>query len=793
MKVFIALLALVLLADAGAAPAASDADVGAYPKELETLSQELSAAQYELGATWLSRRQLHHLRERVQSARERALKIREQARGQVAYYTQLLEALGPPPQKGEPPEAPDLEAQRKQLDSALASFEGVAKKANVLTVQATTLLERIASAVTRMTASELLERGPAVWSLSLWASAFEEVRALAGRGASSAPTGPGREGSYDPVRLWSVVGGVLLSLLTARMAVGRGWRWVQSRAILAGFSAASMPGIRIAAGALLPLSVAAAVGYASTKTLTDVSLGEDIIAALLVAALAFFCVVDLARIALRPASLQGGQAADGALGRRLRAVSVCVALSLLVYTTGQRFTISAEFLQVVQFVLRTMIAAGTVLALSGLGPFASRGPSREPAGRRPLALRRRRRLVGSTIRRLGLVIGAALVAANPVLIAFGFNALADELFVGALWSVLLVSAALLGRVVLSDLLELIIRRVVRPSVILSGLRPLPRRAARLLHMAAMGLVNVLGVTGVAYGLLSVWGVDVAGLTVWGYKVLEGIEVGDVRISIFDIGTSVFVLLSVLVATRLLQRFLAQRVFPNTRLDEGAEAALYKSIGYLGLILSLTLAVAAVGVDLTELALVLGGLAVGIGFGLQHIAGNIVSGLVMLAERPIKPGDWVAVKEYEGLVHRIGLRATELRNFQNASCIVPNAEIISGTITNWTHKDRGAFLKIAVTLVHSADDEAATRVLLQCARTHRGVLQYPAPQIYLRSITPLGLRYELWAYLADARSLDVVQSDLCRAIARALPMAGVHFALDPELGGAACTAANEALG
>ena len=138
--------------------------------------------------------------------------------------------------------------------------------------------------------------------------------------------------------------------------------------------------------------------------------------------------------------------------------------------------------------------------------------------------------------------------------------------------------------------------------------------------------------------------------------------------------------------------LDQRILRRARVDSGTRNSLRTGTGYVGVVVAILVGLLGMGIDLSKLALIAGALSIGLGFGLQTIANNFVSGLILLIERPVKVGDWVAVGTNEGIVKRISVRATEIETFQRSSVLVPNSELISQAVVNWTFKDHTGRLR-----------------------------------------------------------------------------------------------------
>jgi small-conductance mechanosensitive channel len=214
-------------------------------------------------------------------------------------------------------------------------------------------------------------------------------------------------------------------------------------------------------------------------------------------------------------------------------------------------------------------------------------------------------------------------------------------------------------------------------------RPSERKVS--LITVSVGFFLICGAVPV---LALIWGADATDLRALLRSIADGFAIGDVVIAPLDFVVFGLIFAVGYVITRLAQRVLSTSVLPLTRLDSGGKAAIHAGVGYVGIILAVLMAISATGLDLSNLAIVVGALSVGIGFGMQNIVNNFISGIILLIERPIKAGDWVELASGMGYVKQINVRSTEIQTFDRASLIVPNSELISGPGRLWHRPAQG---------------------------------------------------------------------------------------------------------
>ncbi|MEL6962553.1 MAG: mechanosensitive ion channel domain-containing protein, partial [Pseudomonadota bacterium] len=250
-------------------------------------------------------------------------------------------------------------------------------------------------------------------------------------------------------------------------------------------------------------------------------------------------------------------------------------------------------------------------------------------------------------------------------------------------------------------------------------------AARLIFWLLL-LLDAALVVALTVFLALRWGVPEAEFWRLAAVLVRGVNIGSYTLSLIDVASAAAVFLVLLALVRLLQGFLTNRVLPQTRLDVGARDALATGFGYAGLVIAALVAFSLLGLDLSQLALILGALSVGIGFGLQHVVSNFIAGLILLIQRPIKSGDWIVVGNgaHQGYVKHVNVTSTEIQTFDNASVLVPNSNLLSNEVQNWTHKNTLGRVILAVGVAYGSDPVQVRQLLLDCAAAHPLVLPRP---------------------------------------------------------------------
>ncbi|MFM7621508.1 MAG: mechanosensitive ion channel family protein [Alphaproteobacteria bacterium] len=274
--------------------------------------------------------------------------------------------------------------------------------------------------------------------------------------------------------------------------------------------------------------------------------------------------------------------------------------------------------------------------------------------------------------------------------------------------------------------------------------------------------------------LSFWGMPPKSLEAWLDQYGSGITIGSVTFDFLNIGSAIAIFFILYVATRIAQWFFSERVLPYTRVDGGLKNAVHALTGYVGMGIALLSGMSALGLNMENLAIVLGALSVGIGFGLQAVTSNFISGIVLLFERPIRVGDWIALGEHQGVVRKIRVRSTEIETFQNASIIVPNSQLVTETVTNWMLHDTVARLDVAVGVSYDSDVKRVKEILIAVAQEHPEVRRKPQPFVLFKDFGESALQLELRCFVKNVFSMQGVASDIRTRIYERFQKEGIEI-------------------
>lgn len=359
------------------------------------------------------------------------------------------------------------------------------------------------------------------------------------------------------------------------------------------------------------------------------------------------------------------------------------------------------------------------------------------------------------------ILGRALSLAafiGPALAAIGYLNAAETVMVPTAITLFLLGVLQVLQAVVRDLYAVIFRSTAEAAS--EALLPV--------------LVNFLLFLCAAPIIAMAWGVRAERLGELYTRVLEGFTLGETRVTPGVVLAVILVFAAGLLATRLLQGALKSTVLPRTKMDVGARNAVTAGVGYIGIALACLIAVTSAGIDLTALGFVVGALSVGIGFGLQNVVSNFVSGIILLIERPISEGDWIEVAGNMGIVKDISVRSTTIETFDKTDVIVPNADFISGTVTNWTRGNTVGRVMLNVGVAYGTDTRRVEELLLEVAASHEDVSSFPPPGVDFMGFGADSLDFRVRVILRDINLFGNVRTELNHRIAETLTKEGIEI-------------------
>ena len=399
---------------------------------------------------------------------------------------------------------------------------------------------------------------------------------------------------------------------------------------------------------------------------------------------------------------------------------------------------------------------------------------------------------------VSLFLGGALLFLLVVILLadlLGFQNLAMYLARGAVWNLL----AMLVLWFLWLAGEVGLRHLLHPEAGRAAYRYPDRTEAiqRLYMLSRWTLSLVLGV------LLALWTLNSWGITLpqvaWAFQLTTcGPALGPVKLTTLNLVGASLVIYGGFFFSRLLRGVMVLRIFPRTALDRGVQYTISTTVHYVILILAAIIALDILGFALMNLVLVLGALGVGIGFGLQNIVNNFLSGLILLFERPVKVGDLLVIDGQWGRVKEIRVRSTIFETFDRCVMVIPNSELVSGKVHNWTHYGSGVNrLTLKVGVSYDADVRQVTKLLTEICRANPRVLDDPPPQVFFAVYGDSSLDFTIWVYLATPGDRTAATHELNSAIFEAFRQHGIEIPFPQrdlhikELPLAGTTGANEA--
>jgi small-conductance mechanosensitive channel len=358
-----------------------------------------------------------------------------------------------------------------------------------------------------------------------------------------------------------------------------------------------------------------------------------------------------------------------------------------------------------------------------------------------------------------LKLGMALLGVAILAQAGGYGNLAEHLLLGGL------------KTVFACLLAMLTLRLLHAGMlVIAKFRMFKRqrffhRHGQELQTRIWQLVPIAIISYTALHLMVIWRLFDSVGEAWHGMVSTGISLGDKTISAKMLLIGIAALYTTILASWLLRSLLEEEVFPRRQMDRGVRDSIKKLLHYAILAFGVLMALSLAGIELKNFAVLAGALGIGIGFGLQNIVNNFVSGLILLFERPIKIGDMVVLDNEWGTVRKIGLRSTTVETFDQSELIVPNSILVSEKVTNWTLSNEQCRIVVPVGVAYGSDVEKVLRILYDAAQTHPDVLDTPPPSAIFTAFGASSLDFELRVWAKSVTHRLLIKNDLLLYIER----------------------------
>ena len=657
-----------------------------------------------------------------------------------------LKELGPAPAKDAPPESAEIASQREELTAQFNDVDGELKQARVLTVRTDQLGDRVAQKRHALYANELFARSASILDPSFWGEVYRalpiELRSI------EALLDTWSERHTRP--RWAAAALIIIVIIALAVALTRWWlpRLIGEPSNTRSAKAWAALWVFAWYAIRTPLAAFAALLALTTFGLLTVRL-EQIAQGLVAGMAAAAFGHGVARGLLAPEHPHRRLVQEDDETARCfynHLVWASRALGVLIVLQVIHKTLFAPL--VITVATNALFAAATAAFLVHL--VLRLGSIKKNRGDALIA--------ASWAHPLGLLmavlIGVALVAGYAGVAAFiSLRVIVAAAVFGALYLLLVITQTLFASVN---------EQTAKGQMLAESLGIDPRTLG-LSGALLSALIRVLLIVSSFLLIIGPWEVSTADLFDTVRNIPFGFKIGEIRVSFQTILVAIAVLVLLLIVVRLMQRWLERELLPRTGLEPSLQLSIVTIFGYVGAITAIALALSGLGFDLQKIALIAGALSVGIGFGLQSIVSNFVSGLILLTERPIRVGDSIVVKGEEGWVRRVRVRATEIETFDRASVIIPNSEFITGVVKNWTRANRLGRIVVKVGVGYDSDPAQVRDILTEIANAHPQIVQTPPPAAYLVAFGETALEFELRCVVAEVEKGLSVRSDLHYAI------------------------------
>ncbi|MFG1350526.1 DUF3772 domain-containing protein [Xanthobacter autotrophicus] len=756
----------------------TDPTITAAREKLEAARATLDALDASLALEGLRPNDLDEVRQRLDPARRDLAAVSDQIAPRVADAESRLSGLGAKPADGAA-EDPAVAADRERLQKINSDLGAVLKQNRALLLRADQISDRISTRRRALFTGQLFERSDSILDPDLWGNALSSV------------SSEWRSIRYF-VNDWSTFAGRRQDTLTV-LGILLGGFGIGAAVVLGGrllrrrlrtpppAPGESFTRLRSAREALKVLLLNACVAPAATLAALAFVGGfdlvppraSDLLHGLVVAVFIKAIGNAVARALLAPDEpwRRLPPLPDAAASLAFRYFSFAVwTLAIAAFLNALHKVLFAPVgLTVVTSALLALFIAGFIARFL-VGVARSEDDETEAEGEAATASGSRPQWLGLGIWLAVILLLGALVAGYVSFAAFiAARMIVATTVLGGLYLLYALIDSFFGEGLSAET-----PRTRHLSKAL-GLQP---TSLELIGVVLSGLLKLLLFVVAGFLIAGSWGTSTADVMDTVERASFGVRIGTATITLWSVFYAVLLLLVSLVAARAFQRWVSTALLPRSGLEASLQSSIATIVSYVGTIIAIMIAMSEVGLNLENIALVAGALSVGIGFGLQAIVSNFVSGLILLAERPIRVGDTINVKGEEGYVRRISVRSTEIETFERATVIVPNSDLITGMVKNWTHSNTTGRVIVAVNVSYDCDAEEVRDILIGCACDHPQVLQTPPPRVFLIKFTDAGMAFELRCVVANVDYGLTVKSDLHFQVLSRFRKAGIGMAIQP---------------
>ena len=759
-------------ATAAPAPPAVSAETKAARAKLDGYKADLDQKEAAIQGRTMSDADLQNIRQQIEPIIAEIRAVVDEQTPRLEASKQRLSQLGPKPEKGQPEESADVARDRAEREAAVAELDETQRLGRALLVQAEQLSTRIGDLRRTGFTRALFEQSDGLLSPSLWMNVVQavprELRAL-GIIAEDALDQLRRNTTLGVLLLLGLAIGVAVALYVGRRSIAP--RLVRrDRAIL---DPSRRSRLLAALGVLLLGAGPAIAGSWIVWVVFDAvdvvpSRLEQVVKALLggLAFIAFVRALIDAILAPDHASWRLIPVRD-ASADRIMSFSVTLTTVMVVGKVIEAFNKAIAAALPITVITRAVFALAAALIFAELlRRFAAR-ESQDEACLGPYVAPEVD--IGGPLRSLGWFIVALIIGS----VVGGYIALASFLVDQAVGISIIIALLVLGIAFADEFIGGSLRGQSRIATTLQANTGLRRRSVEQIGILASGVARLALIIIAILLVLLPWGIESTDVTGSLRALFFGFNVGDVTISLSSILIAAALFAGGFTITRIVQRWLDNTFLPATDLDAGLRNSIRTAAGYVGIITAGVVAFTYLGLSLERLTIVAGALSVGIGFGLQSIVNNFISGLILLWERPIRVGDLVVVGDAEGYVRRINVRSTEIQTGDRAMLIVPNSNLISGVVRNRVRNDRVGRVLVSVPVPRaSSDPDQVAEIMRKAALAHREVMSEPNPRVLFKKVTENTIDFDLVCFVDDIDAAGRVSSELYFEIFRGLRKAGI---------------------